>query len=313
MTAALSLHSPGLLLPWESSTREDRLFARILGSALVLFLFAAVAVPLLPVPELTREEQEEVPPHLARVLLEKKELPKPEVVEPKPREEPKPEPVPKDVVPPTTVKEEVKAVNQVELARDQAKVAGVLAFQDDLMAMRESLNVQDLNQTQTSRGESSAAKVERKLITADNRGSGGITTSDVSRDAGGPALSGREATRVESNITAGTGRKEAKNSSQQLGGRSDESIRRVMDRNKGAIFAVYNRALRQDPLLEGKLVFNMVIEPSGEISSLELVSSELHDEALTRKILARIRMIRFGAESVLSTRVNYSFDFLPYG
>ena len=103
MTAALSLHSPGLLLPWESSTREDRLFARILGSALVLFLFAAVAVPLLPVPELTREEQEEVPPHLARVLLEKKELPKPEVVEPKPREEPKPEPVPKDVVPPTTV------------------------------------------------------------------------------------------------------------------------------------------------------------------------------------------------------------------
>ena len=33
---------------------------------------------------------------------------------------------------------------------------------------------------------------------------------------------------------------------------------------------------------------------------------------LTRKILARIRMIRFEAEPVQTTRVNYSFDFLPY-
>ncbi|WP_170287446.1 AgmX/PglI C-terminal domain-containing protein [Halioglobus maricola] len=305
--------TPELLLPWESSAQEDRFFARLLSVALFLFLLLAIVVPLLPLEELTREQEEEVPPHLARVLLEKKELPKPEVVKPKPKELPRPEPLPEKVVPPTTVKEEVKPINRIEQARDEAKVAGVLAFQDDLMAMRDSLNVQDLNQSQTSRGESAAAKVERKLITADNRGSGGITTSSVSRDAGGPALSGREATRVESNITAGTGTKEAKNSSQQLGGRSDDSIRRVMDRNKGAIFAVYNRALRKDPLLEGKLVFNMVIEPSGEISGLELVSSELHDEALTQKILARIRMIRFGAESVLSTRVNYSFDFLPYG
>ena len=59
-------------------------------------------------------------------------------------------------------------------------------------------------------------------------------------------------------------------------------------------------------------VFEMTIEPSGEISELTLISSELADESLTRKILARIRMIRFDAEQVETTRVNYSFDFLPY-
>ncbi|MEE4250379.1 MAG: AgmX/PglI C-terminal domain-containing protein [Alcanivoracaceae bacterium] len=304
---------PPLLLPWESSQQEDALYRRIQRLMLSLFLLAAVAVPLLPVAELSQEQAEEVPAHLARVLLEKKELPRPEPVMPRPEPEPKPEPEAPPVPPVQAVQEPVKTVNRVEQAREQAKVAGVLAFRDELMDMRDSLDVADLNQAQTSRGETDSARVERSLITARNTGSGGIETAAISRNAGGPALSGREATRVESNITAGTGSREARNASEHQGGRSDESIRRVMDRNKGAIFAVYNRALRQDPLLEGKLVFEMVIEPSGEISELRLISSELQDEDLTRKILSRIRMIRFDADKVLSTRVNYAFDFLPYG
>lgn len=311
MGAAIA--TPSLLLPWESSQQEDALYRRIQRLLLALFLIVAVAVPWLPVAELTREEVEEAPAHLARVLLEKKELPEPEPVKPKPVPEPIPQPEPLEVPPAQTVAEPVKAVNRVEQAREQAKVAGVLAFRDELMDMRDSLDVADLNQAQTSRGETDSARVQRSLITANNTGSGGIETAAISRDAGGPALSGREATRVESNITAGTGTREARNASEHQGGRSDESIRRVMDRSKGAIFSVYNRALRKDPLLEGKVVFEMVIEPSGEISALRLISSELQDDDLTRKILARIGMIRFDADKVLTTRVNYSFDFLPYG
>ena len=56
----------------------------------------------------------------------------------------------------------------------------------------------------------------------------------------------------------------------------------------------------------------MQIDPSGAISGLTLVSSDLADESLTQKILARIRMIRFDAADVVATTVNYSFDFLPY-
>jgi periplasmic protein TonB len=67
------------------------------------------------------------------------------------------------------------------------------------------------------------------------------------------------------------------------------------------------------PLLEGKLVFEMVIEASGEVAQVKLLSTELADETLTRKILSRIRMIRFEQQNVVSTRVNDSFDFLPYG
>ncbi|MEP5764062.1 MAG: AgmX/PglI C-terminal domain-containing protein [Halieaceae bacterium] len=313
-----------LQLPWESSTEEDARFRKILRNLLSALLAFSLLMPFLPVEELSREKQEELPPHLARVVLEKKALPKPvpvppkPKVEPKPKEEPKPEEQEKKPEPIEKPKPEPKPepkpkpVDKVAEARKAAAVAGVLAFQDALADMRDSLDVESLNQSGLSRGQSDAESVQRAVIAGAARGgSGGIKTAALSRDTGGPALSGRETTRVESTISANAV-EHAGGQSAQLGGRSDESIRRVMDRNKGAIFAVYNRALRKDPTLSGKLVFEMQIEPSGSISGLTLVSSELTDESLTKKILARIRMIRFEAESVISTRVNYSFDFLPY-
>ena len=90
-----------------------------------------------------------------------------------------------------------------------------------------------------------------------------------------------------------------------------ESIRRVFEQHKGAIYAIYNRALRNDPEIRGKYVFHIVIEPGGEISSIELVDSQLDDGKLERKLLTRIRVIDFGPEDVLATPVKYKFDFLP--
>ena len=58
----------------------------------------------------------------------------------------------------------------------------------------------------------------------------------------------------------------------------------VFDQNKGAIYALYNRALRRDPTLQGKMVLKLTIEPSGAVSLCEIVSSEIEDEELERKI-----------------------------
>lgn len=125
-------------------------------------------------------------------------------------------------------------------------------------------------------------------------------------------LSVKETTKVTSAIDQLAKKRGANSGSAAVGGRSDEVIRRIMDKNKGAIFAIYNRALRKDPTLQGKHVFEMLIEPNGSISGVKLLSSELNNEALERKILSRIKLIRFPAERVIKTRVNYSFDFLPY-
>jgi hypothetical protein len=85
-----------------------------------------------------------------------------------------------------------------------------------------------------------------------------------------------------------------------------------MDRNKGAIFAIYNRALRKDPMLAGKLTVQLIIEPSGQVSAAKVLATELGDTDLEQKLLSRIRMINFGALPVASTTLNYSFEFLPY-
>jgi protein TonB len=311
-----------LQLPWESSTEEDSRYRRILRNMLSAFIAFSLLVPWLPVEELTREQQVAVPPHLARVILEKKELPKPVPVQAKPRPKPKPKlkEKPKPVVkkaaakpkPKAKAKPKPKPQDRVAQARKVAAVSGVLAFQDSLADMRDSLDVDSLNNTRVSRGQADAVKVERSIITSSAKSSsGGIQTAQLSRDTGGPALSGRETTSVESTI-ASKYEGESDNASARAGGRSDESIRRVMDKNKGGIFAVYNRALRKDATLQGKLVFEMVIDAAGAIAELKLLSSELANDRLTRKILARIRMIQFGQQEVIATRVNYSFDFLPY-
>jgi protein TonB len=314
-------YTPELTLPWESTSEEDRLYRQVLGVALAVLLVLSITLPLLPLQEIIAKVQDEPPP-LTRVKLEKKVLEKEVLPTPKPRPRPVPvKPRPKkeivEAVPNPTPNPNPTAEEQLARARDKAATAGVLAFQDDLQALRDTVDVDSLSSTQTSRGAENAAQVQRNLVTQNSpTSSGGIQTARLSTDTGGAALSGRETTAVTSKIGGGEGVARTGNQSGNgtpiTGGRSDDAIRRIMDENKGAIFALYNRALRQDPLLEGKVVFEMVIDPGGQVIELNLLSSDLVDDVLTRKILSRIRLIRFGEDDGLPTRVNYSFDFLPY-
>jgi outer membrane biosynthesis protein TonB len=277
----------------------------------------------MPVPELEREVQEALPPQLAQIVLEKKELPKlpPVIKKPEPEkieQPPKPvekkieepvKPVAEKVVPP---KAEPSAERQRQQARDKAAVSGLLQFQDELADLRDEMDVARLKNAGLTRSEARASKVDRSVITGrSSKTSGGISSAALSQDTGGAALSGRETTQVSSELATTVARTRASNVA-KLSGRSDEEIRKVMDRNKGAIFSIYNRALRKDPALAGKMTVQMVIEPSGQISAISVLASELNDPSLEQKLLARIRMIAFEARSVITTTLNYSFDFLPY-
>ena len=323
MSYAMSWHE--LQLPWDSSSLEDQRFKKILRNGLLALVAFGIVMPLLPVPEIERHEQEALPPQLAQIVLEKKQLPVPPPVvkkpEPKKIEE-KPKPLPKKVEtkPEPVVKREmpVKPVAkpdvQVQKAREKAAVSGMLQFQDELASMRDEVDVSKLNNTSVTRSEAKAASVDRSIIAGrSGKTSGGISTSSLSQDTGGAALSGRETTRVQSELaTVSASAKSSHTSGDAMPGRSDEDIRKIMDRNKGAVFSIYNRALRKDPMLAGKMTVQMVIEPSGEVSAVKVLASELADPSLEQKLLARIRMIMFGAKSVMSTTLNYSFDFLPY-
>lgn len=305
------LIGPDPILPWSSSEHDDRHFRKILRNFLIAFAVFAVVVPLLPVPKITREQKEALPPQLARVILEKKVLPKPKPIPPKPKQKEKRKPELKKQKP--LEKPRPQPVDLVKQAREKASTAGLMALQDDLADMRESVDVDSLAKANLSHSDTKAAKVDRSMITSRAKStSGGIQTASLSRDTGGRALSDKKDTQVVSDFDKLAKRDGGGSRSAQGGGRSDEAVRRVIDENKGAIFAIYNRALRRDPTLQGKFVFEMLIEPDGHVSEIKLISSDLNNPDLEHKILSRLRLIHFPRGHVIKTRVNYSFDFLPY-
>jgi hypothetical protein len=95
------------------------------------------------------------------------------------------------------------------------------------------------------------------------------------------------------------------------GVRSIEEIRRVFDANKGAIFSIYNRALRKDPTLLGKVVLELVIQPDGTVSACEVLASELQNDELVARVVRRVQLFNFGERDVAVTRISYPVHFLP--
>jgi TonB family protein len=93
--------------------------------------------------------------------------------------------------------------------------------------------------------------------------------------------------------------------------RSEEEIALVFDRNKGAIYALYTRALRDKPDLQGKVVLELTIGADGSVEKCAIISSELNDPELERKLVARVKSFRFDARDVGTITVTKPIDFFP--
>ncbi|WP_405228829.1 AgmX/PglI C-terminal domain-containing protein [Lentisalinibacter sediminis] len=305
-------------LPWTVSTDQEQRFRRILAIVCGVLLVLGLIWPWLPVPERDPFETEEIPERFAKLLLEERTPPPPPPpkVEEKP-EEPEPvvaeEAVPEEVVPEPAP--EPEPVDRVEQAREKASVAGLLPFADELADLRDNQAVASVKADKDLTGSvGSGPSNERSLITSNVAGgSGGINTASLSRNTGGSGLAARDTTKVESPVAGvGGGDGEARRSGDSgKASRSREEIELVFDRNKGAIYALYNRALRRDPTLQGKLVLRLTIAPSGTVTACDIVSSDLGDDELERKLVQRVKLFRFDAKDVEAVTTTKPIDFFP--
>lgn len=315
------VYSHSLSLPWSISAEDERRFRKILTTILALTIALGIVLPMLPVLKKSAEHEAELPPRVAKLIFEKRTEPKPPpkpIVKKKPEPKPvakKKKPVPKKKQPPkiakkTPPKKPKPKVDALEQARKKASSAGLLALQDSLADLRDQSVDELRGAKRLSNNGSKARKTERALITSKvGSGSQGINTSRMSRDTGSTTLAARTATEVKSSISkTSLNRKQRDKLSAS---RSIEEIQIVFDRNKSAIYSLYNRALRKNPSLQGKLVIRLNISPSGKITSIDLVSSELGDPALERKLVQRIKMFNFGAKQVDAVTITYPIDFLP--
>ena len=289
----------------------------------------------LPTPKKAPEPQ-----RLAKANIPQEPLP----AKADPRPAPKQERTKEAPVPEARQPQLNKPPGEIEGARRQAAGVGLLAMKDTLAEMRGAPVAVQLKQdikpgpgVGTGVGVGVGAGNEpglpaRALITSNLAGgSGGINTAAYSRNTGGGGLAGRATTLVEGVAgggggggqggggargggTGGTG--DGVGGSLKKGGsgkasRSIEEIKLVFERNKGAIYALYNRALREEPGLQGKVVVELKISPGGEVVGCRVISTELKTPELEQKLLARIRQFDFGAKDVDVMVVSWPVDFLP--
>ena len=291
-------------LPWEGDPESSERFRKILRVLLIVLVIFGILFPLLPTPKHTIAE--DVPERLARVMTQTPKPPPPPPPTPKPQEKPKIEP--KFAVKPPPVDERQRAHEKAQKQLNQVK--------DELADLRDVMDLKPLETKNLSGAVGADSHAERSLITSKvGGGSGGITSANASRGfgTGAGSLTGHDTTTVSSGIarsglnnrgpaTSGGGGKAA---------RSREEIELVFDRNKGRIYSLYARALRDNAELQGKLVLEFTISPSGEVTMCRVVSSELKDPDLERKIIALVRLFRFDPKDVDAITTTKPIDFFP--
>ncbi|VAX05402.1 Putative TolA protein [hydrothermal vent metagenome] len=303
-------HTP--LLPW-TETRHDRRFRQILIICLLLSAVLGSMVSYLPKPEIQQQELKQISPRLAKLILQKKQEPKPKPVIPEIKKVEKKKTVEKKKPKQKKKKiEKKKAVDKTAKARKKAQNSGLLAMQDELADLRDSFDIaamQGLTPQQNKGKTRSQPQAAAVLSVAAGKGSSGINTRNLSRSTGGQALVSRSSSKVESKLEKSVQTPKARAGYKSA--RSQEEIELVFQKNKGAIYSLYNRALRRDPTLQGKVLLELTIAPGGEVTRARILSSDLNSPKLEKRLLSRIRLFRFAARDVDTVTLTYPIDFLP--
>jgi TonB family protein len=295
-------------LPWEGDPESSRRFRTILRILLILLAIFGILFPLLSPPKPTAAETE-VPQRIAQVMIEEKPKPPPPPPPP-PKEKPKVEPEKKTPVTPPPVNPKQQAHEKAQKQLNQ--------FKDELADLRQQMDLTPMQTKNLSGAVGADSHAERSLITSKvGAGSSGITSANSSRGfgTGAGSLTGHDTTSVTSSIAQSglNGRGPTRTGSSGKAARSREEIETVFDRNKGAIYALYNRATRANPELQGKLVLEFTITPGGQVTMCRVVSSELNDKELEGKIVSLVRLFHFEAKDVEPITTTKPIDFFPSG
>ena len=312
---AVLISSPELSLPWQEGW-EDRWFKRIAYAFMIIFMIAGFVLNQMTLPEVEKRKLEDVAPRLAKLILEKKKIPPPppppppkkEVKEPDPKKEKE---VKKEVIPPKPLPKEDKRA----AARKKAMKSGLMSMQDELADLRDSFDfsdIGDLPQQKAGNEADDVVSTQDFLSASANKGSGGIKTNTLTRKISRSELAQKSTAQVTSTIQnqEQIAKLSAPKSSRSAI-RSQEEIERVFQKNKGSIFNIYNRALRKDPTLQGKVVLELTIAPDGTVTSCKILSSELNNASLEKRLVSKVKQFKFANKKVPVITVTYPIDFLP--
>ncbi len=304
--------SSAAYLPLGSDPQEDVRFYTISAIVSALFLGVGITLSLVNIPEPDREEAGKVPDRYVQFLMKEQRKPPP-VTKP---EETKPEETKPEETKPEEPKEKPEEKPQ-ESARDAAKRSGLLALSSQLDELKDTAAIDELiNESGTQgdgAGEDGLTGGSSSILTAQaGTGSGGIVAGGGGETLSGPRLGKREHTQVKAETktgqssTSGQGKR-----SGSLDSRTVEAIQVVFDQNRGRILSVYNRALRKNPGLQGKIVLELTIEASGSVSKVKILSNELDDPTFVKELIKRVKLFKFEPYGKGRRTITKPLEFLP--
>lgn len=319
-----------IIMPWSNDRESERVFRRSILIALFLSFFFGIIIPLVNVPLPDPMAVVEVPERLAKLL--KKEPPIPEPIPEPVKVEEEAEPDPEKPKESEDKEKPEKSENKAEpeptpeksqIAREKAEKTGVLAFKGSFADLMDETPVAKLGTearlSDVSPRAEGQARAQRSLVAMAQKGSsGGIGSGAVSRNvgSGGAAdqIGGVGFARVGSSLQ-GLEEEAGRPVSDGPGpARTDEEIQIVFDRYKALLYRIYNKELRKDPTLRGKLLLRLTIEPDGTVSLCDVESSDLDSRKLVSLIVDRVKRFNFGPkDGVPKTTILYPIDFLPAG
>ncbi|MGD8639799.1 MAG: AgmX/PglI C-terminal domain-containing protein [Gammaproteobacteria bacterium] len=291
-----------VVMPWTKKGEDEKRYRKILLLALLLSILLGLLIPLYDVPIPDRNEVQEIPERLAKLI--KKQQPKPK---PKPK-------IKQEKKKPDEKKKEPTKKERKE-AREKVKSKGVLAFKNNFADLLDDASLDKLGaDANLSNAGSTAKNTRRSIITSQAKSSsGGISSSALSQNVAGTGddIEAVAFSRVESEI--GTAVADDRPLSDGPGpSRTDEEIQIVFDKYKAALYRIYNRELRKNPTLQGKVVLRITIEPDGSVSLAKVESTDMDAKNMLAKIVARVKRFNFGAkEGVPQVTILYPIDFLP--
>jgi periplasmic protein TonB len=284
-------------LPWSPSEEMERRFRVILRNLVIALAIIAVIIWFLPHRTVV-QNTESLPERVVQLVME-------------PPPPPPPPPPPKPEKPlekaPVTPKPQVPVDPRVKASKSAAVF--------DALAQLRDMDVDKFakNQPKTT-DPGDVSNVQRSLIQSKAGGtSGGISAPTSSGLASGSgSLNGIRTADIK-DPTLARGGPGTRAGGSGKASRGSEEIALVFTKNKGAIDAMYARALRDNPALTGKVVLEITITPAGDITVARIISSELKDPEFEAKLLARIRLFKFEAKDVATLTATKPIDFFPAG
>lgn len=318
-----------MVLPWSRQGEDERLFRKALSIILFFAIVFGGLIPLLKQP--VEMNKEIVVPERIAQLIKKKQEAKP--VEQKPLEktaEKKDEKIAEktaETTPEKTAEKTPSSITpkpiepEVQILRKTAEAKGVLAFKNnfaDLLKDSSSLKMGAAARISNHANRAASEAPQRSIIVSQaTGGSGGINVSTLNRQSEGSAGQRIDSdvikfTRIEIAASSKSSGADRLTSAEMQPSRTDEEIQIVFDRYKSALYRIYNRELRTNPTLRGKMVLRIVIEPNGRVSECTVKSTDLASPALPADIVDRVLKFNFGTkEGVPAITILYPIDFLP--